>query len=222
MKIKIGMNNMYNKLKRLALGFRAWLSKANNSLKNTAYIVAIVTLIITAVQASLARSELEVSRADLESRIRPYLSIESIGVNDTGEDLISIMVGINNFGEIPATSVQLGEILMGGEQIAWSSEPNEDYPAKNYTTEEGVTIIVREGLVVAPMYSDFPDDMIFFPQKLTAVEMLVSGSIWRSTITDGSIIDIGLTYSWGDRQYWYVATVMLSHGEWKVILERGD
>jgi hypothetical protein len=212
---------MYNRSRRLILGVRAWLSKDNNYLKNAAYIVVIVALIITAVQASLAKSALELSRADLEAKTRPYLSIENIQVEDKGEDWITIMIGINNLGELPATRVQPENIVMGGKQIAWISEPDEYYPAQNHTTEDGVIISVG-GVIVIPEYSDLPDDMIFFPQKLNTIKMPVHGTTWRTTITDESVMDIELKYSWGDRQYWYVATVILSEGEWKVILERGD
>jgi hypothetical protein len=223
----VGRSNIYSKVKRLALrvrtwlfNVRAWLSKDNNYLKNAAYIVAIVALTITAVQASLAKSELELSKADLEARTRPYLSIENIGLNDTGEGWISINITINNLGEIPATRVRLGGVYLDGNPIALSSRPAEDYPVIVHTIGDGVNITINRTLVVS--YADLPDDMIFFPQKPTTITLPVSGSIRESAITDGSIIDIELKYAWGDRQYWYMATVMLSEGQWKVILERGD
>lgn len=190
------------------------MTKVQTIIAITALIVAIFSLIYTTVQVGIAR-------ADLEAKTRPYLSIENIRVEDKGEDWITIMIGINNLGELPATRVQPENIVMGGKQIAWISEPDEYYPAQNHTTEDGV-IISAGGVVVIPEYSDLPDDMIFFPQKLNTIKMPVHGTTWRTTITDGSVMDIGLDYSWGDRQYWYVATAMLSEGEWKVILERGD
>lgn len=213
---------MYKKLKRLGLGVRAWLSKENNCLKNTAYIVAIVTLIFTTVQVSLAKCELEVSRADLEARTRPYLSIEHIRIGNRDEGWISTNITINNLGQIPATRVQFGNISVDGTQIAGSSQPDEHYPARTYTTQDGVTITISGGLVVTPMYSGLPYDMIFFPQKPNTIELLTCGSIRTSAITDGSVMDIGLTYFWGDKQYEYVATAVMSDGEWKIILETGD
>ena len=220
-KVKRFGSSIKSKVKELRLGIKARLSSPNNReittsiVAITALIVAIFSLIYTTVQVSIAR-------ADLEARTRPYLSIENIGVNDTGEDWISIMIGINNLGEIPVTRVQLGRILMGGEQIAWTDgQPYEDYPAINYTTGEGVTITTSGGILIAPGRSDFPSDMIFFPRKLNTVEVPVYGTTWRATITEGSVMDIGLTYFWGDRQYEYVATAVLADGEWRVILERG-
>jgi hypothetical protein len=220
---------MYNRLKRLALGVRAWLSnvrawlsKDNNCLKNFAYVVAIGTLIFTAFQANSAKSALEVSRADLEARIRPYLSIENIGLNNTGDGWISTNITINNLGETPATHVQFGEISLNGTKIAVNRQPDEDYPVRVYETQDGVTITITEHLVVTPECLGLPDDMMFFPQKPTTIELLTCGSVQESAITEGTVIDIGLNYSWGDKQYEYVATAVMSDGEWKVILERGD
>ncbi|MCJ7791125.1 MAG: hypothetical protein MUP49_01720 [Dehalococcoidia bacterium] len=211
---------MCNKVKKFGLSIKAWLSNSNN-LKNTAYIVAIVTLIFTAVQVSIARSELEIARADLEARTRPYLSIEKIGLNNTGDGWISTNITINNLGEIPATRVQFGDISLNGTKMAGTSQPDKDYPARVYTTEDGVTITYSGGLVVTPMYSGLPYDMMFFPQKPNTIELLTLGSVQTSAITEGSVIDIGLNYSWGDKQYEYVATAVMSDGEWRVILERG-
>jgi hypothetical protein len=227
----VGRNNIYDKVRRLALGVRAWrsparawLSKDNNCLKNAAYIVAIGTLTFTAFQVGLASCELKVSRADLEARTRPYLSIEKIALNNTGDGWISTNITINNLGEIPATRVQFGEICLNGTKIAGTSQPGKDYPARvhTYTTEGGVTITYTEGrLVVAPMCLGLPYDVIFFPQKPTTIELLTCGSVQESAITEGTVIDIGLNYSWGDKQYEYVATAVMSDGEWRVILERG-
>jgi len=223
----VGRNSIYDKVRRLALGVRAWrspatawLSKDHKCLKNAAYIVAIGTLTFTAIQVGLASCELGLSRADLEARTRPYLSIEKIGLNNTGDGWISTNITINNLGEIPATRVRLGGVYLDGNPIALSSRPAEDYPVIVHTIGDGVNITINRTLVVS--YADLPDDMIFFPQKPTTITLPVSGSIRESAITEGSIIDIELKYAWGDRQYWYMATVMLSEGQWKVILERGD
>jgi len=214
-------NNIYNGLKALASGVKTRLSNENNCLKNFAYIVAIGTLIFTAFQVSFAKSALEVSRADLESRTRPYLSVEKIGLNNTGDGWISTNITINNLGEIPATRVQFGDIFLNGTKIAGTSQPDKGYPARVHTTEDGVTV-TGGGLVVTPTHLGPPDDMIFFPQKTTTVEVLTLGSIQESAITEGTTMKIGLNYSWGDRQYEYVATALWSEGGWKVVLERGD
>lgn len=211
---------MHDGLKAVVSGVRTRLSKENSCLKNTAYIVALVTLIFTATQVGLAKHQLETSRVDLEARTRPYLSIERIGLNEAGERWISINITINNLGETPATRVGLRGVYLDGNPIALSSRPAEDYPVIVHTIRDGVNITINRTIVVS--YADLPDEMIFYPQKPTTIRLLVSGSIRTSAITDGSVMDIELIYSWGHREYWYMATVMLSDRQWEVILERGD
>lgn len=213
---------------------KTWLCNQNNWTIITsvvaiiALVVAIVALLYTARQVGIAMSNLEVSisaldtiRADLEAKTRPYLSIENIREEERGDKWVSIMVGVINRGELPATSVQLDKIVIGGEHIAWVSDFDEDYPAVTHTTDEGITITTG-GIILPPARGDFPSDIIFYPNKLNTIEIVAYGTTWRSTITDGSIIDIGLTYAWGSKQYWYVATAILSNGEWNINLERGD
>ena len=190
------------------------MTKVQTIVAIVALIVAIFALVYTTLQVSIAR-------ADLEARTRPYLSIEKIGLNNTGDGWISTNITINNLGEIPATRVQFGEISLDGQPIAGISQPDKDYPARVHTIEDGVTITAG-GLVVTPMHSGLPYDMIFFPQKPNTIELLTCGSIRTSAITEGTVIGIGLNYSWGDKQYEYVATAVMSDGEWRVILERGN
>lgn len=218
-KVKKFGSGIKSKVKEFRLGIKAWLSSPNNR-EITTSIVAIVALVAAIISLTYTYLQVSIAKADLEARTRPYLSIENIGLNDTGEGWISINITINNLGEIPATRVRLGGAYLDGNPIALSSRPAEDYPVIVHTTGDGVNITINRTLVVS--YADLPDDMIFFPQKPTTITLPVSGSLRESAITDGSIIDIELKYAWGDRQYWYMATVMLSEGQWKVILERGD
>ncbi|MFW6102429.1 MAG: hypothetical protein ACOC6O_02090 [Chloroflexota bacterium] len=214
-KMKPGMD----KVRRFRLSTRTWLSNSNN-LALVALIVAIISLIYTGVQVSFAKSALEVSRADLEARTRPYLSIQKIRLGNTDYGWISTNITINNLGETPATRVQFGEISLDGKPIAGNSQPDEHYPARTYTVQDGVTITITEELVVTPVYLGLSYDMIFFPQKPITIELLTCGSIQMSAIAEGSIIDISLNYSWGDKEYEYLATAVMSNGEWRVKLER--
>ncbi len=220
-RLRAARNSIHNGLKAVVSGVKTRLSKENSYLKNTAYIVVIVTLIITAVQASLAKSALEVSRADLEARTRPYLCIESIRIGNRDDGWISTNLTVNNYGEITSTRIQFGEISLNGTKIAGTSQPDKDYPTRVYTTEDGVTITTGRP-VTAPIYSGVPYNIILFPQKPTTIEVLTLGSVQESAIVEGSIIEIGLDYSWGDKQYEYVATAVMCEGEWKITLERGD
>lgn len=206
-------------MKKSGFSIRTRLSNPNN-VALVALIVAAVSVIYTGIQVSFAKSALEVSRADLEARTRPYLSIEKVGVNNTGDGWIATDITINNLGEMPATRVNFGDILLDGTKIA-GTEPDIDYPTWVYTTEDGVTI-TGGGLVTIPPHSGPPDDMMLFPQKPTTIAVLTLGSVEYSAITEGSILEIGLDYSWGDRQYECMATALWSEGEWKVKFQTGD
>jgi len=192
-------------------------------------VVAIAALVYTADQVRVARSDLEVSksslevaRSNLEAITRPYLSLEGIQVEDRGEKWISIVVTVINRGDLPAMGVNLSQLVMGGDELAWTSNFDEDYPSKTYTTSDGV-IITTGGIIIPPQRSNFPNDIIFFPDKINTIEVPTHRTTWKSTIVEGISMDIGLTYSWGGKDYWYVATAMLmSNGEWSVKLERGN
>lgn len=184
--------------------------------------VAVVSLIVATMALRYTAEQIGIAKSDLEAKTRPYLSVENIVVKDRGDEWISIIVGVVNRGELPAVSVGITEIVMGGESITWTSEINQDFPAETYTTEDGVTITIG-GMVIAPYGSNFPQDTIFFPNKYTAIECPSYGPTWRGTIVEGSVMEIGMRYSWGEKDYWYVATAMLqSNGEWSIDLERGN
>jgi hypothetical protein len=226
-KVKKFGSSINSKVKAFGLRIRVWLSSPNNR-EITTFIVTILvlfsaigTLAYTNIQVNIARLDLEIARTDLEARTRPYLSIEKIRLGNTDYGWISTNITINNLGETPSTRIQFGEISLNGTKIAGTSQPDKDYPARGYTTEDGVTITTG-GLVVTPMHSGLPYDIIFFPQKPITIELLTCGSIQMSAITKGSVIAIGLNYSWGDKQYEYVATAVMSDGEWRVKLESGD
>lgn len=185
-------------------------------------VIAIIGLGYTAKQLRDTAEQIGIARSDLEAKTRPYLSVENIVVKDRGDEWISIIVGVVNRGELPAVSVGLTEIVMGGESITWTSEISQDFPATTYTTEDGITITAG-GMVIAPEGRNFPQDIIFFPNKYTAIEFPLHGPTWRSTIVEGTVMEIGMKYSWGEKDYWYVAIAMLqSNGEWSVSLERGN
>ena len=169
-------------------------------------IVAIVALVVAIFTLIYTNFQVRIARADLEARTSPYLSIEKIELNNTDYGWISTNITINNLGETPSTRVQFGEISLNGTKIAGTSQPDKDYP----------------DMVVTPVHSGLPYDIIFFPQRPTTIELLTLGSVQESAITEGTVIDIGLTYSWGDKQYEYVATAVMSDGDWRVILHRGN
>lgn len=180
-----------------------------------AFLVLAVTMIFIAVQScsvhkqtNLLTDQINILQSDYEARTRPYLAIEDIEVNrdiaikDGNYDWLYIGIDLMNFGELPATKVSLNELLMGGEEIAWTS------------TGE---------YVVAPSSRDFPSDLILYPGRHSIVTILVDKSTWESTIVEGIMLDIGLNYSWEEKHYWYVGKATLeSGGDWRILYDRGE
>lgn len=175
-------------------------------MKTALAFAQIFSLPLLAVAVVVAASQTCAMKSDYEARSRPYLAIEDIQVNnditvkEENDDWLYIDIDLMNFGELPATIVSLDSILMGGEEIAWTS------------TGE---------YVIAPAGRDFPSDLIFYPGRHSSIPILVDKETWESTITEGTILDIELQYSWAEKHYWYVAKATLeSDGKWRMLYDR--
>jgi len=180
-----------------------------------------VPLIVSIVAVIISAQALNTANTGLIATTRPYLSIESITEKTMGDEYISALIGVKNFGELPATSVGITEILLDGEQWVELVET----PEVTYTTEDGVTITVSGILVqgLPPERRDFPESIIFYPEKLNTFVITVLKDKWELSINTGSVMEIRLNYSWGKHDYWYIATAMLeANGDWSINLERGN
>lgn len=176
-------------------------------------------------QMSVAENQMYIAKSEFEAKSRPYMSIEDMRVVERGEQWISIIIGVVNRGELPATGVGISEIVMGGAEVVWTNWVDEAYPVDTIGTEDNVTITTSGDFVtvIPPRGEDFPSDLIFYPNKYQHIEFPADRSTWEKTIVEGTIIDIHLTYNWGGREYWYVATgVLLPEGAWSIGLERGN
>lgn len=162
-------------------------------------ILTLLTLVGTLVFVVIQTNTL---RSDYEARTRPYLAIEDIAIEEGNGNWLYILIDVASFGEVPATNVNLQEILMGGEDICWTS--TRDY-------------------VIPPQYRDFASDLICFPGKHNSIPVPVYKATWESAVMEGSVMEIALTYSWRERQYWYVAKATLqSDSKWSIASERGN
>ena len=151
---------------------------------------------------------------------RPYLSVESITENTIHDDYISILTEVKNYGTLPA-SLRGGKLLLDGEQWVDVIET----PEVVHTFEDGVTVTVS-GIVMwpgSPPEQDFPDNIVFYPEKSNKLVIRVLKDKWERSISAGSVIEICLNYKWGKHDYWYTGTSVLGEsGEWNMVLERGN
>lgn len=181
-----------------------------------------VPLIVSVIAVTISALALNTANTGLIATTRPYLSVESIK-EIIGDEYISVLIGVTNYGKLPATGVGVTKILLDGVQ--WMDADIIETPEEAYTTEDGVTI-TTSGIVVwglPPERRDFPNSIIFYPKKRNTFVVTVSKDKWESSITTGSVMEIKLNYSWGKHDYWYIATSMLEpNGKWNISLERGD
>lgn len=188
---------------------RIWISIA-------AFGVSILALIISGLGWNTANT-------GLIATTRPYLSVESLTENSTGDEYVSVMIGVTNYGELPATGVEVDRILLDG--VPWWGTDIIGTPEVTYTTEDNVTITTI-GIVVGglpPEQRDLPNNIIFHPKKHNTFVVTVSKDKWSRSIAPGSVMEIKLDYSWGKYDYWYTAACMLeASGEWSINLERGN
>jgi len=180
-----------------------------------ALAVSIAALIISGVGLNTAIT-------GLVATTRPYLSVESLTENTTGDGYVSVMIGVTNYGKLPATGVGVEEILLDG--VPWKGTDLIKTPEVTYTIDN-VTITVS-GISVwglPPEQPDLPNNIIFYPKKHNTFVVTVSEDKWSRSIAPGSVMEIKLDYSWGKYDYWYTAACMLeANGEWSINLERGN
>lgn len=185
-------------------------------------VIQILALVVSAIALVFVARTAHIAKSEFEAKNRPYLSIQDICVmNEQQNRWLDIVIEVVNRGEVPAMKVTLKEIVMGGERIAWMSDYDEDYPPITYTT--GNITITSGGIIIPPQRRDFPSEIIFFPDQVNKIVVPAHRTTWETTISEGSIMDIGLSYSWGDKDFWYVATAILEkENQWSINLHRGN
>jgi len=180
-----------------------------------AFGVSILALIVSWVGLNTAIT-------GLVATTRPYLSVESLTENTTGDECVSVMIGVTNYGELPATGVGVEKILLDG--VPWLGTDLIKTPGVACTIAN--VTVTTSGIVVGglpPERRDLPNSVIFYPKKHNTFVLTVSEDKWSKSIAPGSVMEIKLDYSWGKYDYWYTAACMLgANGEWSINLERGN
>lgn len=193
------------------------------SIASKVFWASFAPLIISVVAVIISAQALNTTNIGLIATTRPYLSIESITEEDTGDENVYVLLGVINSGQLPATNVDVTSIRMDKEE--WKRTEYIQTPARTYTSGN-VTITVSGWIVVTPEPEerrDFPSSIVFYPHKLSRFVIPVSKDKWETSVSTGSVIELRLEYSWGRNDYWYVATYILdTNEEWNISLERGN
>jgi hypothetical protein len=186
------------------------------------------------IQTRLFSEQMALQQADYNARSRPYLAVND---NETQKGIgssLSILIGVRNYGQTPATKVDLQEVIIGGADVkydektgtytfTYTSRVTDDAP-KTTTTDSntGVSITSSGKYLTALIEKDYPPDFIFFPDSEQVIIATVDDSIYQGTVSQTNVMHVALFYSWGSQQYYYVAKATLQDGEWKVDEHKGN
>ena len=143
---------------------------------------------------------------------RPYLAIENITTQSENGSSLSVLIDVKNYGQVPATNVSLEKVVIGGASI-------------HYDTETGVYTFtyISDGTYVVPLVGqNYPPDLLFFPNREQLITVSVDKPTYDATVLETQVMHVGLLYSLGLDQYYYVAKATLQNDIWKVIEDRGN
>lgn len=119
-------------------------------------------------------------------------------VPDANDDPFYLLISVTNFGQTPATGIELGQLSAQTE----SEKPWTD-----------IAYIVVIGT----------DQNIAFPGRPISTQIEIQGSDYQQIIMEAKRLVIRLTYSWQKTDYWYEAEATLQDdGSWSIESQRGN
>jgi len=143
---------------------------------------------------------------------RPYLAVENITTQSENGSSLSILIDVKNYGQVPATKVNLEKVVIGGASI-------------HYDPETGVYTFtyISDGAYVVPLVGqNYPPDLLFFPNREQLITVSVDKPTYDATVLETQVMHVALLYSFGLDQYYYVAKATLQNDAWEVIEDRGN
>jgi hypothetical protein len=153
----------------------------------------------------------EILSEEYEAAYRPYLAVEDIATQEGNDSSLKILINVRNYGQMPATKVDLEKVVIGGADVKYDEETG------TYTF-----IYTGDDYVIALIDQDYPPDFIFFPGKEQIIIATVDKSIYQATVLETKLMHIALVYSYGLERYYYVAKANLQDGIWTVVENRGN
>jgi len=215
-----------------------WVEKykdtANLVLTFVGVVGALVGLSFLVSQTHSIEKQTQLLSEQYKASSRPYLAVEDIATQQGNSSSLRILINVRNHGQVPATKVDLQQVIIGGADIKYdektgtytffyTSNGTENSP-KTMTTDNktGVSVTGSVGYVTALVEEDYPPDFIFFPGKEQVIIATVHGPTYEATVSETKVMHIALEYSWGLERYFYLAKATLQDGKWKVVENRGN
>ena len=160
--------------------------------------IAASALVATSVTCYFIYRGTDIAQSDYAARTRPYLGIKDVAVQGENDNSVYLAINMTNYGEVPATNVELGQMTV-------------------VAGPKGV------GTDIVYIWVMGTSDTIVFPEKPFLTVISVDKTDYEETVVTGEALTIGLTYSCGERSYWYEATATLqADDKWVIGHERAD
>lgn len=204
-------------------------------------VAAVVSLVFLGLQTGSLRKQTQVLSEQYQllaeqykATFRPSLGVENITTQDGNNSSIDILIDVKNYGQVPATKVDLAKVIIGGADVRYDEKTKTytftytsngtESPPKTTPTDNntGVSITVSGGLLVALINENYPPDIIFFPGQDQVIIATVDKPTYQATVSETKVMYVALLYSSGLDQYYCVAKATLQDDTWKVIQNRGN
>jgi hypothetical protein len=179
-------------------------------------IVALAGLGFLIAQTLSLGKQTQILSKEYEATYRPYLAVENIETKDgNGSSLEILIITVKNYGQMPATKVDLQKVVIGGADVKY----NEETGTYMFIYGSGDTF---SGYLIARIDQDYPPDFIFFPGKEQIIIATVDKSTYQAVVLETKLMHVALEYSYGLERYYYLAKAELQNGLWKVVENRGN
>jgi len=176
-----------------------------------AAVAGIVAIIFLISQTHSLGTQTRIMSEEFRVTYRPYLGVSQITVQEEGNgSSASIQIFVKNYGQVPATNVNLQKVIIGGADVIYDDKTG-TYTFV-YTGKDYVTPLIGQGN---------PPDLIFFPGKEQVITATVDKSTYQVTVSETKVMHIALEYSYGLERYYYLAVANLQGDTWKVTQDRG-
>ncbi len=171
----------------------------------------LVGLSFLIIQTHSLEKQTQILSEEYEATYRPYLAVEDIATQEGNGSPLEILITVKNYGQMPATKVDLQKVVIGGADVTYDEETG-TYTF-TYTGDDYVTALIDQ---------DYLPDFIFFPGREQIITATVDKSTYQATVLETKVMHIALEYSYGLKRYYYVAKANLQDGIWMVVEERGN
>lgn len=156
--------------------------------------ILVITLIVAGIVGFIAFLGYNATRNEYEARARPYAAIHSLEFTRASENTTYVLVRVTNLGDRPATNVGIENISL--------------------------CALVPIQCTIVPLVAEKQQDTILYPGRLRTTRAEITEDDYQK-ILDTEVIEVALTYDYGNKLYQYTAWLRLQPDDtWDVEQEQ--